>query len=166
MELSPLTRRIVGEFITVISQYTPEKIKECAEAEADALKLTEPEIKKRDECVAIIDSAAVKLKDLKEAEGKHAESLKTIADAQKALDARIAETDRKNATEIKRIDGLARAHADDLKQHGIDKKKFADEVAEFKRKEGAFETEKTRFAESKKKAKEQILEAQAKIAEA
>lgn len=68
-EMSNMTIKIVGEFVKAMSLYTPDKIKECLEAQADGLKLTEAEQAKRDDAVKIIDGAQEKLKEIADREG-------------------------------------------------------------------------------------------------
>jgi hypothetical protein len=63
-----LADNIALQLVEAIAGCTPENIKKNAIAKAEALKLTEPEQAKRDECVAIINSVAPKLADLKAAE--------------------------------------------------------------------------------------------------
>lgn len=106
MELSPLTQRIVGEFIMALSSFTPENIRACGEAKAAALKLTEPERQKREECVAIIDSVAPKLRELEGAEATHAAALAVIKDGNAKLLAReaaITKRENDHAAAIKAV---------------------------------------------------------------
>jgi hypothetical protein len=153
MEMSGFTRKVVGELAEALSQYTPAYIKACHAAEAEGLKLTEPERKKREECVAIIDSANAKLLEIAKAKSAHearetlvAEKEKSVSDREEAIRKREGELGAKE-TAVKnreanalskerelnaysdRLDGIATGHsakAADLKKWEDSLKKQAE----------------------------------------
>lgn len=88
MELSNFTVKVLTEFSEAMASFTPENVMAVAKAKAEALKLTDPEQKKRDECIAIIESVTPKLTALEDAKAENAETLKAIEEAHKAFDER------------------------------------------------------------------------------
>jgi hypothetical protein len=87
-EISNFTMKALREIASIMPYFTPENmevIKAYAQAEADALKLSAPEQKKRDEYNALITEVSAKLAALKEAETKNAAKLAEIGDAHAKL---------------------------------------------------------------------------------
>ncbi len=86
MELSNSTIKVLTEITQALQDFTPSYLIEHAKARAEALKLTEPEKKKRDECVATINSVNGKLEELKQAQSAYDVRLMEITKMQKKLD--------------------------------------------------------------------------------
>ncbi len=95
-----LADNIALQLVEAIAGCTPENIKKNAIAKAEALKLTEPEQKKRDEAVAILNSVAPKLAELKAAEEKHASAKAEIEKANGLLDARSKAADKRDSDHV------------------------------------------------------------------
>jgi colicin import membrane protein len=105
-ELSSFTRKVLSELAPALASYTPENIKACAKAEAEALKLTEPERKARDEAVAKIEEAAAVSAKLTQEKAEHAESKRAAETATQVLAATTKEAERRIEQEDKRLADL------------------------------------------------------------
>lgn len=88
-EISNFTMKALKEIASILPYFTPENIaliQSFAQAEADSLKLTAPERAARAEYVAKIVEHDAKLKSLKEAEAKDADTKNQIVIANQELE--------------------------------------------------------------------------------
>lgn len=82
-----LADNIAQQFIESISRFTPDYVEKIAQAKADGLRITEPEQRARDEYNVKIAEHDAKLKALKDAEAKDADTKKQIIVAKQELEA-------------------------------------------------------------------------------
>lgn len=83
-----IAENVALQLIEAIANCTPDNIAKAGKAKAEALKLTAPEQKIRDEAVATINSVSVQMEELKRAKDAHGLKAAEIASAQTTLDSR------------------------------------------------------------------------------
>ena len=83
-----LADNIAMQLVEALANCTPENVKKIAEAKADALKLTDVEQKKRDEYSATINTANMKLDELKKVSDRHDLKRAELDNNSKQLDER------------------------------------------------------------------------------
>ena len=162
-ELSSFTRKVLSELAPALASYTPEKIKACGIAEAEALKLTEPEKAKRDEAVAILNSVAPALKKLEDAKKDNEASLKALAEATAAQEKSAAFAKQCNEAEATRLDKIKTDLEAREKQLSIDQKALKEGQDTLLATQKYHIANVRSFEESKKAAKEKSKKALAEI---